>query len=382
MVWKTSNIMDLRLALIKDYASGLYSQTELSERHGICRSTVIKWIVRFEEEGSKGLEDRVSRPKSCPHQTDPSIEQLIVATRKDHPHWGAKKLLQYLVPRNKTLVFPAKSTVNDILDRHNLLVKQPKRRRASTVAARAGSVPDEANARWCIDFKGQFRLGDRRYCYPLTLSDHHSRYLLLCKGLARIDGADVKRQLLRVFRECGLPDRILSDNGPPFVGIGQWGLSRLNVWWIKYDILHERSRPGRPQDNGRHERMHRTLKQETARPPQKTMTRQQNRFDEFQLEFNGERPHDAHDGMTPSSLWQPSNRLLPSSIPTPQYDGHYQVRRVTANGVIKFKREWRFLSETLEGESVGLEEIDDGLWNIWFYQRLLGRLDERTGAIY
>lgn len=381
MACTTCKIMDQRRALIRDYVSGLYSVSELSRRYERSRRNVLKWIARFEQDGWSGLEDRSSAPKSCPHRTDAAIEELIVATRRAHTTWGAKKLLQYLVPKHTGLVFPAISTVNDILDRHELLEKRPNRRRRIAGGGTIRDVDERPNLRWCIDFKGQFRLGDRSYCYPLTLTDHYSRYLLACKAFPNISGTSVRRHLLRVFHECGLPERILSDNGAPFVGNGRWGLSRLSVLWIKYGINHERSRPGCPQDNGRHERMHRTLKNETTRPPQATITRQQDCFDTFRLEFNIERPHDSHDGATPSALWQVSTRAMPSRIPTPQYAGHCEVRRVTGNGTIKFKNEWHFLSEVLEGEHVALEEIDDGIWNVWFYAHLLARLDERTGEI-
>jgi putative transposase len=381
VAWNTTDIMDQRNALIDDFLSRMFSKIELADRYQISRPTVNFWIARFEEFGRPGLIDRSSTPQRVPLRTSTAIETLIVETRRKHPTWGAKKLLQYLVPRNAAVAFPARSTVNDILDRHGLLKRQQRRDRRCPRPPHVSEAVSAANQRWCLDFKGQFRLGNGKYCYPLTVSDEHSRMLLLCHGLANTAGAGVRQQLERLFGAIGLPERIRSDNGSPFGGNGHWGLSRLNVWWAKLGIIYQPSRPGHPEDNGRHERMHRTLKQEATRPPASSFPLQQERFDIFRAEYNTERPHEAHAGATPGSQWQPSARQLPSTLPAAEYPGHFEQRRVNVNGVIKFKRAELFLSETLEGESIGLEETDDGIWSIWFYQRLLGRLNERDGLI-
>jgi len=373
--------MDRRHVLIDDYLSGMFSKKELAERAGVSRPTIDLWIARFEALGREGLADRSSAPHNSPRRTAADVEQLILATRRKHPSWGAKKLRQYLELHRSQLELPARSTINDILDRHGELRKQVARRSDAPRGRTAGGTATAANERWCLDFKGQFLLGNHRYCYPLTVSDEHSRYLLLCHALSSTEGAPVRRQLERLFAEHGLPERIRSDNGSPFAGIGLWGLSRLNVWWTTLGIIHQPSRRGCPQDNGRHERMHRTLKAEATRPPEQTMPRQQRRFDGFRHEYNDERPHEALDGLPPARLWQPSPRALPATIPGPEYPGHYEVRRVGGNGTIKFKNEVRFLSGALDGNDLGLEEIDDGIWSIWLYHRLLGRLELRSGII-
>jgi transposase InsO family protein len=373
--------MDKRNAMIDDYQSGLFSITELAQRYGVTRDTVYKWTERFSIEGRSGLEDRSSAPKSCPHRLERCVEELILSVRRRHPGWGAKKILQAIALRQPELKLPARSTANDVLGRHALLSKRPQRQPREPSERPVTTTGATANDRFAIDFKGQFRLGNGRYCYPLTMTDEHTRYLLVCTALDSTETGPVRRELERVFRKYGLPERIRSDNGSPFAGNGRWGLSQLNVWWIQLGISHEPGRPACPQDNARHERMHRTLKQETTRPPQMTMRAQQQCFDRFRSEYNDERPHDALGGRPPGMLWQPSMRPYPSRLVAPEYHGHWEVRRVSTNGTIKFKNAERFLSVPLHGLQVGLEEIDDDLWNIWLYARLLGRLNTRTGQV-
>lgn len=384
MAFQATTIMDQRMSLIEDIQSKMYSKTELAQRYGISRPTLDKWLKRFDEGGLPALEDRSRAPKSCTHRTDERIEAMIVDIRTKHPSWGGRKILQYIDNHRELLGLaaefrlPAASTASDLLGRRGLLVPTKRRQRQPWVERTGQSAATRPAERYCIDFKGQFLMGNGQYCYGLTMSDECSRLLLVCRALPDTRSAGVQPVLQRCFEEYGLPERILSDNGSPFVVVGYAALSRLSVWWIKLGIIHDRSRPGCPQDNGRHERMHKTMKQQTARPPEYDLGAQQRRFDAFRDEYNQERPHEALGGRTPSMLWQPSPRPMPTVLPTPEYAGYFEVRRVNSNGNIAFKGGAVFLSETLIGESVGLEEVDDGIWSIWFYHVLIGRFDERT----
>jgi transposase InsO family protein len=262
--------------------------------------------------------------------------------------------------------------------KRNGLVK-PRRRRQSRDHRGAGVLdPKFANGVWTIDFKGEFRLGNGRYCYPLTVCDAFSRYILCCKALPSVRGGPAKKRLEMAFRRYGLPEAIRSDNGAPFVGRGLYGLSRLKVWWIKLGIQHDRIRPASPQDNGRHERMHRTLKQYTQIPPSDSFPAQQKRFDGFVEEYNRVRPHQGIGGELPDALYTASQRSYPKRLPKPQYANHLEVRLVGSAGCIRFKNNLLFVSQTLEKERVALEEVQDGLWNLYFYDVLLAKLDERT----
>jgi hypothetical protein len=234
---------------------------------------------------------------------------------------------------------------------------------------------------WTIDFKGQFRTRDGRYCYPLTVLDHFSRYLLCCYGLPDVKTGGTRATLERLFRERGLPAAIRSDNGVPFASTGIHGLCDLNVWWMKLGIVHQRITPSSPQENGAHERMHRTLKADTTRPPAATLRGQQWKFDRFQHEYNVDRPHEALGDQPPAALWVPSARSYPSRLAAPEYPKHFEIRRVSNSGEFKIGRKHRFLSQALGGELVGLEALDDGIWNVIYYNTLLGRLNEHTDKI-
>ena len=250
---------------------------------------------------------------------------MVVACREAHPHWGPRKLLLYLARRHPDVPLPAASTAGAVLDRHGLT----KRRRKRRPPKHPGSTPlvaETPNAVWTTDYKGQFRMGDGELCYPLTVCDAHSRFVLSCHGLPSVEQYAAYRQFDRLFREYGLPAAIRSDNGTPFATQALCGLSRLSVWWIKLDIDHDRIDPGQPQQNGAHERMHKTLKAETARPPEADMAAQQSRFDAWQAEFNADRPHDALGGAVPADRYAPSLRPMPDVLPEPEYPGHYEVR--------------------------------------------------------
>jgi len=381
MSWNQTDPMHERHKFIADYSSGLYSVMELAERYGISRKTAYKWIERYEASGSDGLQERSRAPKHCPHRTDPELAERFVQLRQEHPHWGARKLRAVLERREPSLLLPSASTIAAILSQRGLVAPR-KRRRASPAAVRAPlAAAEQANALWCIDFKGEFRLGNRQYCYPLTLTDAYSRYILACQGLRSTAHAPTQQCMQRVFQEYGLPQEIRSDNGVPFVSRALAGLSRLNVWWIKLGIAHQRITPGCPYQNGQHERMHRTLKAETTRPAAATLAGQQQRFVQWREQFNQQRPHEAIGYAVPAQLYHSSVREYPSRLQSPEYAGHCTVRLVSSIGTIRLKNIQIFISGVLAGERVALEEVDDGIWNLLFFDRLIGKFDERSGRI-
>ena len=368
--------MEQRTRFALDYVDGLYSTAELCARYNISRKTGYKWIRRYEEEGLEGLADRSRRPHSCPHKTAEDIEQLIVACRKKHPRWGPKKLLPYLSRRYPEVTLPRESTIGAIIDRHGLITRRRRRR----PSRHPGAVPlttTAPNQIWGADFKGQFKMLNGVYNFPLTITDAHARYILSCKGLPSVEQKAVIPEFERLFRTCGLPDAIRTDNGGPFATRALCGLSKLSVYWIKLGITHQRIKPGCPTQNGRHERMHKDLKAETARPPERNFKKQQRRFDVFRKEFNEERPHESLGGATPASVYQPSPRVMPPTVPEPEYPAHYEVRFVSSAGAFKWKKRQLFISQTIGREWIGFEEVDDGIWSIYFYDVLLARLNER-----
>jgi transposase InsO family protein len=369
------------MEFLVDYRRELFTVSFLAERHGVSRKTLYKWIERFEAEGVMGLEDQPRRACCHPNQTSEGVESAIAAFRRKHPYWGPKKIVHVLSTRDEKTSWPARSTVAAILKRHGL-VKARRRRRPVGHPGHPTTVAREPNELWATDFKGEFLTGDGIYCYPLTLTDLCSRYLVGCKGLLSTKTDGVKKSFERLFREYGLPRAIRSDNGVPFASTGLGRLSRLSVWWIKLGIRPELTQPAHPEQNGSHERMHRTLKQATTRPPAGDLVRQQKRFDAFRLEFNTERPHEAIGMKRPAELYRPSPRLFPSVLPRIEYPGHFEVRRVSRNGGIRWRRGWLNVSHPLIDEYVGLEEVDDAIWDLYFGSMLLGRFDEREGKLY
>ncbi len=376
MPWSETTLMSERLCFIADLERNLYSMTELCERHGISRKTGYKWADRYVAEGVEGLKDRSRAPKQCPHRTEDRVVEALVAARGKHPHWGPRKLLAYLRKRQPNWPWPAGSTVGAILKRYGL-VEPRQRRRPRRNQGRPKIDVKSPNDLWSSDFKGEFLTGDQRYCYPLTVADRCSRYLLGCEGQLSTAHAGVQPVFERLFREKGLPKAILSDNGGPFSSTAVAGLSRLSVWWIKLGIKPLLIEPGHPEQNGAHERMHRTLKAETTRPPEADLTAQQRRFDAFREEFNEERPHEALGQQTPAEWYESSPRPYPDRVPEMEYPGHYEVRKVRLRGQINWKRRDVFVTKVLTKERVGLEEIEDGIWQVCFGPVVLGRYDER-----
>jgi transposase InsO family protein len=296
--------------------------------------------------------------------------------RRRHPSWGGKKLLALLQKRHRGWELPHRSTVCDILSRHGMVPKRRNRRCIGHPGKPSSSIL-APNDLWSADFKGQFKTGNGRYCYPLTVADGYSRYLLGCQGLNSTSVEESKPVFTRLFREYGLPKRIRTDNGVPFATNTLARLSRLSAWWVRLGVLPELIEPGKPQRNGRHERMHRTLKAEATRPVAASLPAQQRKFNTFRQEFNDERPQEALDQQTPASLYQPSTREMPSRLPPLVYPDRFEVRYVSANGGIRWRRGWVNVSTVCIGEYVGLEEIDDGIWNVYFGPLRLGRLHDR-----
>ena len=380
MPWTTSSPMDQKTQFIADYLRQSLPITELCIHYGISRKTAYKWISRYHEAGVSGLQDRSRKPLSCPHQTEPDLVEALLDARRLHPTWGAKKLLKLLSKRDPERNWPARSTVCDLLARHGL-IKQPRPRRHLGHPGKPSTLITAPNQVWCADFKGQFKTKDGIYCYPLTITDGFSRYLLACQGLLTTACADTKAVFTSVFREFGLPERIRTDNGVPFATVSLARLSSLSAWWIRLGILPELIEPGKPQQNGRHERFHRTLKAETTRPPAANRRAQQRKFNAFGGEYNHLRPHEALALATPASLYQPSPRPYPEKLPRLEYPAHFETRYVSYNGGIRWNSEWVNVSITCAGEYVGLEEIDNGIWNVYFGPVKLGRLIEEQMRI-
>lgn len=379
MPWQKTGPMEERLKLIADRLDG-YSVTELSVIYGVSRKTIYKWIERYNNLGAVGLKELSRAPVTHPNQTDEEIISRLVETKLLHMNWGPKKLVDFLNLREPHIEWPSVSAAEKWLKR-NGLVKARRFRKRTPKYTEPFLACDAPNKVWSGDYKGQFKTGDGRWCYPLTLSDNRSRYLLTCKGLYSPCYADTQPWFEWTFREFGLPEAIRTDNGAPFAGRGVTGLSRLSAWWIKLGIRPERIESGKPQQNGRHERMHRTLKQDTCTPPKENMERQQRRFDEFRQEYNYDRPHESLDSKTPASVYEPSSRRFPEKLLPPQYEQGAEVRKVRDGGEIKFKSNYYFISEILAGENVGLIELADGQYQIRFSFHPIGILDLGLGKV-
>ena len=380
MPWSETSAMDQKARFIRDWIAGRWSVTELCGRYGVSRKTGYKWAERFALQGPDGLLDQGHAPRHSPHRTPEATQQALLAMRLRHPTWGAKKLLVRVAKQWPEMALPHRSTVCEIL-RRNQLVMPRRMRRGIGHPGRPSVEVKGPNDCWSMDFKGQFKTRDGRYCYPLTVTDNYSRYLLGCQGLPGPLLEQTQAVLTRLFKTYGLPRRIRSDNGTPFAAYTLGRLSRLSVWLLKLGVLPELIEPGKPQQNGRHERMHRTLKDETTRPPGGNLSAQQRKFNVFIREFNHDRPHEALDMKTPAEVYQPSLRPMPAKLHSPTYPDRFEVRYVSANGGIRWNNRWVNVTSALVGEYVGLEEIGDGLWEVYFGSKPLGRLHERLMRI-
>ena len=355
--------MDERGLFIAAYDADEACMAELCRMFGISRKTGYKWIARYEADGLLGLGDRSHAPLSCPHRVSDDVVSRILALRHLHPSWGPKKLKAYLMAREPRTPWPAASTMGDLIVAAGLSVPRRKRIRVPLASAPLAHAV-APNDVWTADFKGWFRTGDGRRCDPFTLSDAASRYLLRCQSVARADSAHVWPILDAALREFGAPRLFRSDNGAPFASRGAGGLTRLSVKLIQAGVTPERIAPGKPQENGRHERMHLTLSQDTAQPPAATLRAQQRRFDDFRRVYNDERPHEALGQETPSTQYAPSSRRYSGRLRAPDYPADCEVRQVRRKGEIKWRGGYVFLNEALAGQPVALRETDNGHWRV------------------
>ena len=371
MPWKETCQMDERTQFIARVLADEDAMTALCREYGISRKTGYKWLGRYRREGAAGLRDRSHAPLRHGQAHDVAVVQAVRGLRERWPHWGPKKLRVKLGELHPERPVPVASTIADWLRREGMVGRSRRRRRCPAYTQPFAAV-SAANDVWCTDFKGWFRTADGRRCDPFTLTDAHSCYLLRCQAVARPDAASVRPIFEAAFKEHGLPRAIRLDNGPPFGSPGVGGLSRLAIWWIKLGIRPERIVAGKPQQNGRHERVHRTLKDETAAPPTDSLPAQQRRFDDFRAVYNSERPHEALGQKTPAALYEPSPRPYPDRLDDPSYGCDVAVRRVRSNGQIKWAGELIFVGEALIGEPVGVVETDSGDWLVRFANVELG----------
>ena len=378
MPWKETSAMDQRIDFIADWLRGEYTKSALCRGYGISRPTGDKWIGRYAEQERQGLTERSRAPHTHPNETGETLRAMIVETKLRHQQWGPKKVMDRLRRQQPNEAWPADSTAGEILKRAGLVRPRVRRRRVPpyTVPFRECGGPNQS---WSADFKGDFALGNGRRCYPLTISDNFSRYLLLCQGLRRPSYDGVRPWFEWVFREYGLPETIRTDNGVPFASMAVGGISQLSRWWIQLGIKPERIRPGKPAQNGRHERMHRTLKEAVL--PQANLQLQQRRFDPFREEYNWQRSHEALGRQTPGSVYGSSPRSYPVKLPAIEYESGVTVRQVRHNGQINWRGEFIYISEVLATEPLGLTPIDNDQWEVRYSFHVLGVLDQRTNRI-
>jgi len=370
MPFKETCPMEERIVMLREYDSGLFTDSELAARFSISRTTFYDWVKRRDTGDPNWFKDRSRAPRHCPHAIPRGKIEAITALRRKFPQWGPKKIRARLILNEPDQPWPAASTIGDILKREGLI--EPRRRRRRRVELGdiiAGS--DRANGEWSIDFKGWFRTRDGSRCDPLTIIDTWSRYVMEVR-IVEPTIVGVRAAMEGVFRSCGLPSAIRSDNGSPFGAAGAGGLSRLSVWWLKLGIEPRYIPPASPEHNGRHERMHRTLKAETSRPPASSMAEQQERFDHFRHYYNHERPHEALGQALPVSRWQVSDRSYDGVLMEPWYDADREVRCVQKSGQLKWRCQDIFISEVLAGEKVGLLELENGAHLVSYFGRQLG----------
>jgi transposase InsO family protein len=372
MAFKETSRMEQRIALMREHDLGIFSVSALCQRFAISRETFYYWKQRRNEGGERWFEDRSHAAHECPHAMSSDVTKALLALRKRFVHFGPKKLRARLLQDHPKLVCPSASSIGALLRREGL-IEAVKRRSRPVEQGQVIDVAQQSCEEWSMDFKGWFRTLDGTRCDPLTVSDTASRYLVGLQIIpARHD--ETQRMLTRLFKTYGLPQFLRSDNGSPFGSSGAGGLSRLAIWLLRHGVEPRFIPPGSPQHNGRHERMHRTLKAETSKPPAATARAQQTRFDKFRLRFNEERPHEALDQTQPSKHWTPSPRIFQTRLEDPWYDADHQVRRVRTDGTIRWKGEMVFIGEALHGQTIGLCEQDNGVQLVRFMHRELGVL--------
>jgi len=382
MPWTETCVMEERIRFVMEVLAGTYNMSELCSYYGISRKNGYKWLSRYQQGSIEALRDHSRAPHSCPNEMSDRTKEGILGIKQRFPKWGSPKIrkrLERIHPLWDS--YPAISTIGLFLRKQGLTCPVKRRRKASPseIPLTNGCY---SNHVWCADFKGHFRTGDGNRCNPLTITDHASRYLLCCRHVNKMGYDDAKMQFERVFREYGLPEIIRTDNGIPFASTGLCGLSRLSYWWIRLGIHPQRIKPGHPEQNGVHERMHKTLKAHTAKPPAGTIVQQQKLFDEFCVEYNDYRPHEAIQMKTPSQCYSRSRRQFPSRVPAVSYPDHMLVRTVHYHGDIRFKGKRLFVSESLCNEYVGLERVDEDRSFLWYCNYLLGQIDHRKWQIW
>ena len=373
--------MEEKARFVFEYQQDEHTMTELCERYGIARETGYVWWRRYRAQGLEGLLELNRAPARHPNQTPAAIEQVVLELRQAHMRWGPRKLKRILERDQPGRAWPAASTMGALLKREGLVVPRKKRRKTAPYTEPLAHA-DRANRVWCADFKGWFRAADGTRIDPLTISDAHSRYLLRCQAVEKTDSARVQAIFEAAFREYGMPQAIRTDNGAPFASTAIAGLSRLAVWWIKLGIVPERIEAGHPEQNGRHERMHRTLKQEVAMPPAQDRRAQQRALQHFRQEYNQVRPHEALGMKTPASVYVASAREYPRQVPDPEYPDSMLVRPVQSKGHFRWKKRHNvFLSEVLWGERIGLLPIDERWFTVYFAHVPLARFDSRERRV-
>ena len=368
--------MEEKARFVLEYEQDVYTMAELCQRYGIARETGYVWLRRYEQTGLEGLRERSRAPHQPANQTSAEIEKGVLELRQAHMRWGPRKLKRVLERDQPGRRWPAASTIGAILKREGLVVARRKRWKAEPYSEPLAHA-DGCNRVWCADFKGWFRTGDGQRIDPLTISDAYSRYLLRCQAVSKTDTARVQAVFEAAFREYGLPQAIRTDNGAPFATTALAGLSRLAVWWMKLGIVPERIQAGHPEQNGRHERMHRTLKQETAMPPASDHRAQQRALERFRQEYNELRPHEALQMQTPAAVYVASGREFPACLPEPEYLDTMRVLSVRRQGHFRWQHHDVVLSQVLWGERVGLLPLDERWYTIYFAQFPLARFDSR-----
>lgn len=383
MPWQEMSPMDCRMHFITDWQRGCWSMTELCEDYGISRKTGYKWIARHASDGPAGLADQSRRPRASPTAVDPATAEIFVRLRRRYPRWGGRKLRKIAITRGliRAADCPARSTICDLLAARGLVRARRRGLRSPLWSAQPLARAGAPNDVWTVDFKGEFRLGNRAYCYPLTVRDAFSRYVLRCDALAGCGYLETRRRFDRAFATYGLPRRIRSDNGNPFASQGLAGLSRLSVWWIRLGITPERIAPGHPEQNGSHEQFHAVLKAHTTRPPAAHPAAQQRRFARFCVEYNTVRPHHALADEVPADHYRISRHRLPARLPPLEYPGHYEVRRVSSIGCVNWRGQQLFVAAALAGEPIAFEEVDTGVWTVWFATTALARYHDRARGL-